>query len=85
MAIAEDNFPFFSVMFATIMCMLGPNKHGLVTYIQVNVLEIHFPGSMVAELSKLTYVEDKCIISYFAASVHIFEFSSKSNGSIYYL
>ena len=38
---------------------LGPNKHGLVTYIQVMyILEIRCRGSTVAELSKLTYVED---------------------------
>ena len=39
--------------------LLGPNKHRLVTYIQVMyILEIRCRGSTVAELSKLTYVED---------------------------
>ena len=42
--------------------LLGPNKHGLVTYIQVNayidILEIRCRGSTVAELPKLVYVPD---------------------------
>ena len=37
---------------------LGPNKHGLVTYIQVNVyIGNTLNGSTVAELSKLMYGE----------------------------
>ena len=44
------------------------------------ILEIRCRGSTVDELSKLTYVEDYIIIS-----LHVFEFSSKRNGSIYYL
>ena len=38
--------------------ILRPNKHGLVTYIQVNVYIANSHGSTVDELSKLTYVED---------------------------
>ena len=48
------------------------------------ILEIRCCGSTVAELSKLTYVEDKIIISPLFLC-NIFEFSSKSNSSIYYL
>ena len=43
------------VMLNTFMYYLGPNKQGLVTYIQENV---YIGNTLLAELSKLTYVED---------------------------
>ena len=44
--------------------VLGPNKHGLVTYIRsMYIFEILCRGSTVAELSKVMYVEDQIIIS----------------------
>ena len=62
--------------------MLGPNKHGLVTYIQVNVyIGNTLSWLNIVELSKLAYVEDKIIISPLFLCIS-FEFSSKSNGLV---
>ena len=50
---------FVIVVFPNRLYFLGPNKHGLVTYIQLNV----YIGNTLSwlnggELSKLTYIED---------------------------
>ena len=59
---------------------LGPNKHGLVTYIQVNV----FIGNMLSWLNgDWAFKTDVCWrfnYHFSVFSLHIFEFSSKSNG-----
>ena len=64
---------------------LGPNKHGLVTYIQVNV----YIGNTLSWLNGgFAFKTDVCCRLNNHISVisrHICDFSSKSNGSIYYL